>query len=348
MCVSLFSTIAHAEKIQNYVVEIESFVKNYHTNGNWFHTGSFIIDPLDDVYQLKEVKDTSNLKTGNSILYTYNFATIDNSIIAEQSKVSNISLDYIYYSSYYPAFGYFREISEIKALLSYTDGTAEYITEGIEYNQKDAFVFVDFSIKPDKDVKEIKLFISGTGTHKEDKNYEVIQYLGEIEQSGQYQFSLNVQSEEAGLLEDISGSVQEGFNKVETEIKSLPEKIWEKISNGLKSLFVPSEESMTAYKDKWDELLASRFGAVYQVVNIMTDSWDGIMQADQTDTINFPQASINFSGTPFTFGGYDVKIVPDGFGVLVTAIKSIVAIVCTVAFVNGMRKRYDEIMGVEQ
>ena len=72
------------------------------------------------------------------------------------------------------------------------------------------------------------------------------------------------------------------------------------------------------------------------------------MQADETDTIEFPQASINLSGTPFTFGGYSVKIVPEGFGVLVTAIKSIVAIVCTVAFVNGMRKRYDEIMGVEQ
>ena len=76
--------------------------------------------------------------------------------------------------------------------------------------------------------------------------------------------------------------------------------------------------------------MSSRFGAVYQVVNIMTDSWDGIMQADQTDTISFPQATLNFSGTSFSFGGYDVKIVPDGFGVLVTAIKSIVAIVCTV------------------
>lgn len=160
--------------------------------------------------------------------------------------------------------------------------------------------------------------------------------------------SLTVQFEQSSEESTWLAKIKNGIDNLKTSINELPTKFWEKIETGLKNLFVPSEQSMTAYKDKWDELLATRFGAVYQVVNIITDSWDSIMAADETDTINFPSATINFSDTPFTFGGYEVKIVPDGFDILVTAIKSVVAIVCTVAFINGLRKRYDEIMGVEQ
>ena len=129
----------------------------------------------------------------------------------------------------------------------------------------------------------------------------------------------------------------------------LPGKIWQYISDGLKSLFVPDEQEMVAYKDKWDELLAERFGAVYQAASLIVDSWSDVQESTQTHTIDMPEVTIPLpEGNKFSFGGFAVQIVPSGFNPLVISVKSAIGIVCTFLFINGLRKRYDEVMGVEQ
>lgn len=50
----------------------------------------------------------------------------------------------------------------------------------------------------------------------------------------------------------------------------------------------------------------------------------------------------------FTFGGYDVQIVPTGFDFIVNILKTVIGIVCTILCVNALRKKYDEVMGVVQ
>lgn len=170
---------------------------------------------------------------------------------------------------------------------------------------------------------------------------------------------LDVQSEEAGLLSGILGFVSNIKNSVSnmvskvgeifTAITDLPSKIWQFIENGLKKLFVPSEDYMASYRDKWDSLLSDRFGAVYQVSSYFVELVDGISVSDATNTIAFPVVSIDLpDDTTFTIGGWDVKIVPDGFDFLATSCKMIVGIISTLAFIGGLEKKYDELMGVEK
>lgn len=135
------------------------------------------------------------------------------------------------------------------------------------------------------------------------------------------------------------------MTNVWNSIKNLPSQIWTYISDGLTSLFIPDEETITGIKEDWDGLMSDRFGAIYDAGSLITD-WAGNFQEQSAkDTIQMPSVTVNLAGTPFTFGGYDVKLIPDGFGALVEILKGLLDIVCTLAFVNAMRKRYDSIVG---
>lgn len=244
----------------------------------------------------------------------------------------------------------------------YTDGSYGYVTDDVSFTYSSGKVSHTLKGKftADKDVSKLKF------------NYRFSPYRSSGI-SGTYSatfgifmspasVSVSIPSEEAGLLDGILGWCKNIFNKVEeswavmsagfanigTWFSELPGKLWDVMSEGLKSLFVPDEEYITGYKDKWDELLSSRLGAVYQVVNVIDESWSNIQNADQINTISMPSVTIPLpNGNSFSFGGYDVKIVPDRFDVLVTALKSIIGIVCTAMFINGLKSRYDEVMGTK-
>ncbi len=165
------------------------------------------------------------------------------------------------------------------------------------------------------------------------------QITGEIDESTQ-----DIIANDNANAEKTHGFLQNIWDS----IVSLPQKLWSLIETGLKALFVPDEEYMSGYSDKWDTLLADRFGAVYQVCDIVMDSWEDIHAADQQDTIDMPVVSIPLPGNnTFSFGGYTVKVVPDGFGVLVDALKLITGILASVAFCNGLLKKYNELMGAD-
>ena len=204
-----------------------------------------------------------------------------------------------------------------------------------------------------KDVYKIALYTINEVSYTSAKNTYVTMWAGTYE--GAIKMSLSQPSEEAGLLsgiiswvKTIAGDVSSGFANMVKGITELPQKLWDLISDGLKNLFVPDDEYMSGYSDKWDELLSQRFGAIYDVATIIRDFVGDIGVSDSTNTIYIPSVSLNSVGIPFSFGGYDVQVVPDGFSVLVEICKKILSIACTFMFINGLRKRYDEIMGVEQ
>lgn len=238
--------------------------------------------------------------------------------------------------------------------LVYSDGTqGANIVSDFTYNfnpSTDTYSLYG-NFKPDKDVYKIVFYLSDYFHPYRDygitssTRMNLSAYFGTYYEADNrpLQLDITVQSEEAGLLGGILGWIQNIFDS----ITELPAKLWGMIENGLKSLFVPSEEYMSGYSDKWDELLASRFGAVYQVCDIVIDSWDNIMSADERNIIDIPVVTIPLGDSSFTFGGYDVQIVPAGFETLVEAVKLIAGIVCTYLFINGLLKRYDELMGVE-
>lgn len=130
-------------------------------------------------------------------------------------------------------------------------------------------------------------------------------------------------------------------------IVAIPAQIWEFIETGLKDLFVPDQAYIVSYKDKWDSLLSSRFGAVYEAFDIVMEFANSINASDETDTISIPRVSIPLpDNNEFVFGPYDVRIVPDAavLQFLVDTCKMITTIVAVFALVNGLRKRWEEVM----
>lgn len=266
----------------------------------------------------------------------------------------------------------------------YADGTQDLIfttfqnpelqSSHVTLNNSKNTSNVKLNIEAEKDILKVRIV---EGMRITDVN-STLDYAYFESTAGFENYPMKVTIEEEdksiGLLEgiwngitDLGSKISNGFtelgNKVTTgftnmvngikdvfnAIKDLPAKIWEFIENGLKSLFVPDEEYMSGYSDKWDSLMASRFGALYEVGDIVVTSWGDIQLADQTDSIQIPEVCLNLpDNCSFTFGGYDVTIVPDGFDVLVNALKLIISLTATYLFINGLIKRYDEIMGVEQ
>ena len=277
--------------------------------------------------------------------------------------------------------GYITSPTSAYANIMYSDGTST--TSEVEMVKRgDKILNLKTEFTPEKDVQQITFFttlknvqdIVPYANTSASLDYDMTFYYGEYNGDDKYQFSFEVSSEEAGLLSGIiewlkgiwntitelpvkvwdmfASAFENLYAWIETAVASieqLPQQIWNFIENGLKSLFIPDEEFMVQFKDDMNELLSRKLGAVYQVISITLESWDRITANDIENTITIPETSINLpDNAVFSFGGYSVEIVPSGFEFLVDIIKTLVGIICTVMFINGLRKKYDEVMGVEQ
>ena len=166
-----------------------------------------------------------------------------------------------------------------------------------------------------------------------------------IGEPGCYDFSITSVTldivDEGGLLTGITDWVK----KIWTSITELPTKIVNGITNGIKSLFIPTEESIQEIKAKFESLLAQRFGAAYEAGALVDDFVSAFTYENNKPTITFPEVTVNLVGTDFTFGGWNVDIIPKGLEMLLDALKLISNIVCTFLFVNALKKRFEGVVG---
>jgi len=145
------------------------------------------------------------------------------------------------------------------------------------------------------------------------------------------------------ISDDIYNNIDVTNDKLDDmteEVKSIPEKILD----GIKGLFVPDEQDMQEYNDKWDELLHSRFGALYESVDIISEVGTVFVDTEARNTVDFPSVTIPLAGVDFEFGGWEVQVIPDGFDVLVDMLKGMISLLATVAFVNTLRNKFDRLM----
>ena len=144
---------------------------------------------------------------------------------------------------------------------------------------------------------------------------------------------------QTGLLKGILSGITE-----------LPSKIWGLIENGLKGLFVPTEAQMTDVKGQWDTLLSDRFGGLYQTVQLIDDYADTFKQPSQSQSsIDFPEFRLNVgSDSEFVLQAHDVQIIPDRFTFLVDVLKTIISIIATCLFVNGLRNKFERLVGGQE
>ena len=148
-----------------------------------------------------------------------------------------------------------------------------------------------------------------------------------------------------GKFEDLG----ESFVNLGNDIKQGFTQLKEDLINGIKGLFVPDEEFMEDYATSWESLINLRFGAVAHVSGVLFDFFDSLLSysGSEQNIISVPAVTLPLpDNASFTFGGFDVEIVNERFVFLQEALKILVGIVSTFAFIYGLRKRYDEVLGV--
>ncbi len=349
MLSSVFSIVASAEKVEvkpYKVVQKQSIVGDINIDlGNAY---TFYPNNGSDEYLGEKSFDI--VEGGSASLQTLYYIThTDDSIMIPRDRNATVKFNNVYHSTLLKNRNrYIRIPTEIIALVYYTDNTKEYI-EVTEFSQTqyDPTIDLTLTFTPKHDVKRIDFQLYVDFDFPDDS--ELIVYLGEADGDSGFILELEQQTEEAGLLDGILGWIKNIFTKIgdiASSITELPSKIWDLISNGLQSLFVPSDDYITNFKDDMNILLSERLGAVYDVVDKTLNGWDRIQANDESNTIEFPLVSIDLpENTTFEFGGQEVKVVPDGFEFFVNTLKLVVGIVCTILFINGLKKRYDEIMG---
>lgn len=242
----------------------------------------------------------------------------------------------------------------------YTDGTYKSFT-GDNYIET---TLNHFTIKLDPSDKAVKYINVACSFDLDDLypdavNYYNSNYYMEF-QLGCYNgsFELRILNEETGLLRGLLNWVKSIYEtvinipskigEVLSSIAELPQKIWTFISDGLKNLFVPSETKIEEFKTNFENLFAERFGALYESGQYITTFFENLGENDTQTSIEIPLVSVPLAGVDYTFGGYTVEIVPVKFKFLLDILKVVIDIIVTVAFINAMKKRFEDILGGEE
>lgn len=162
----------------------------------------------------------------------------------------------------------------------------------------------------------------------------------------QYEFDFSITSvsvniqDESGLLNGVIAWLKKIWNG----ISGLAGNIAASIGNSLEEWFVPNDGRILAIKEEFEQELRGRFGVLFDAVDIVDMVADTFVYKGTTETITLPSVTVDLAGTPFTFGGYEVDVIPDGFEGLVDALRLVVNITCTWWFVLAMKKRLEEVL----
>lgn len=345
-------------------------LSHYNGSANWLiNTDDLLFQPSLNKFWFSQIYNFENFKHQ----HYYWFDLVDGSPILEKSDSFTLSLSGLYSSihvqnqSNVTEHYYYLNSSNISdnvliemffvdgtsAVLSADDFEFSVSSDGFTYSlvanfsgiNRDVSKFcVTFNINNDK--------YSSLNSYDNTKLYYIYSGFNNLK------LSINVSDKTEGLLgsviawltsirDNIVGlfdKMVEGFSAVVTVITELPGQIWDYIETGLKNLFVPTQEDLQEYHDKWDMLFADRFGALYEVVEIVKNFIGSFESYNETGTILFPAVTVDLAGSPFTFGGWTVPIVPAGLEFLFDAVKLAIDMVATYAFVFGMKRRYEELV----
>lgn len=148
--------------------------------------------------------------------------------------------------------------------------------------------------------------------------------------------------ETKGLLNSIIAFLQSiinGIGNIATAIAQLPGKIANLIIEGIKSLFIPSEDDLNGLKDQYEALLSERLGFIWQAGEWITSFGSDLLSALSGGS----EAEFVFPGVGFDMNGEHYQLIEqqtvdfDSNGI-VTVIRpfvgTIVALVVVAACVN--------------
>lgn len=140
-----------------------------------------------------------------------------------------------------------------------------------------------------------------------------------------------------GLLGTIVGWLQGVFDA----ITGLPAKI--------AGIFLPDDTFLDDWRGTVSALWSDHFGAFIIATDTITDIFSGLTDTTARTSIDFPVVTVPLAGTLWTFGGWSVPLKPTGFDALYTALALAIDLICTIAFVNMLHRKYEKLVsgGVE-
>ena len=145
---------------------------------------------------------------------------------------------------------------------------------------------------------------------------------------------------EDGLL-GVPANIAEQLRGFFDDVVSSVANLGTSILDGISALFVPSDEKLSSIKDDYIGFFQNRFGALYQSVDILSGIMDSFVEVESRTTIEIPETTFTFmDGLEFTFGGWTVPMIPEGFETFAETTKYFIDVVCTVAFLNMLNARY--------
>ena len=184
-------------------------------------------------------------------------------------------------------------------------------------------------------VSELKVTMQGVSDAIEENGEKLDDINGSVQENGE-------------KLDGIFEEMQENGQKLDT-LNTTLEETPNKIIEGIKGLFIPTEEEMIAIKDKFDLLMKDRFGALYEAGDMVKKISNTIANMNYSEriTIDFPKVNVNLAGVPFTFGGWSVRIKPDAtkFNDVFAALRIVSNCAATLAFVFMLRNKFSKILG---
>lgn len=154
--------------------------------------------------------------------------------------------------------------------------------------------------------------------------------------------------EEVDQTTGFLSSIVTAVNNIWTAIVNLPKNIVNFIVDGLTSLFIPPDGFFDGYVERWDTFFAEHFGFIYTAIDAIVDLFTVIvdsMESESVGVISIPSFTYNFSGTDFTFGGWEVDLIPEGMEGLINVLRMVVNIVLTLLFVNMGYRKFQSIIG---
>lgn len=151
-----------------------------------------------------------------------------------------------------------------------------------------------------------------------------------------------VDAETKGLLGTIISwltSIRDGIVGVATSIAELPGKIVIALIDGLKGLFVPSEEDLAGIKDNYTQLLEERLGFVWQAGEMVISFGQSVLSAfENSSDFQFEFPGISFElpelGQVTLIEAQAVSVNNAFMDVMQPVLGTIVSFICVLSFIN--------------
>lgn len=157
-----------------------------------------------------------------------------------------------------------------------------------------------------------------------------------------------VKDDIVGGITDLKETTTQGFKDVVQGITDLPGKIGEM----LQGLIVPDSENVSGKFEDFNNLAEEKLGVIYQVPEMVISMGQSIVSGavEQKGEMTLPKFEIIMPATNQSRAGerltvweeYTFPIWPEGTEVIHTAVQTATSLVCVIAMINSIKRKYEE------